>query len=188
MNSCPSLRIGLRQTIAEDLLANTRRCGFVYSILAAIADPGFGTVLGYRLVAYVYERGFGRFLGRLLWRFHVMSSACQISVHAKIGPGLWLPHPVGICIGDGALLGRSVTVFQNVTIGRLPADDRYPIIGEGAVIFPNAIIIGNVSVGPRAIIGAGAVVVRDVPAGATVAGNPAKVIFCKDHPSTSAIK
>lgn len=91
-----------------------------------------------------------------------------------------IPHPFGIIINSGAKLGRNVTVFQHVTIGskRLGRNSGVATIGDNVVIFPNAVIVGGITIG-GAVIAPGSVVIESVPAGATVAGNPARVISSK---------
>ena len=89
------------------------------------------------------------------------------------------PHPIGIVINKNAKIGKNCTIWQNVTIGdgfRDKNGSRYPIIGDNVEIFANAVIIGGITIGDNAVIGAGSVVVHDVPANAIVAGNPAKII------------
>ncbi|BEH15216.1 hypothetical protein MAALD49_25840 [Marinobacter shengliensis] len=103
-----------------------------------------------------------------------------ISANARIGEGIKLPHPTGVVIGGGVIIGRNVTVFQNVTLGGARVGDsknqNYPIIGSNVVIYAGAVIVGKVSVGDNAIIGANSVVLSDVPSGATCVGVPGKAV------------
>lgn len=87
-----------------------------------------------------------------------------------------LPHPYAIVITGNATIGRNVTVFQGVTIGSKRSGRRAgaPVIEDDVCIFPNAVVVGQVTVGAGAVIGPCSVVVDDVPAGATVVGNPAR--------------
>lgn len=88
-----------------------------------------------------------------------------------------MPHPTGIVIGEGVIMGRNATVFQNVTIGSgdLGAG-AYPVIEDNVTIFANAVIVGAIKIGDGAKIGAGAIVLKDVPAGRTAVGNPARLL------------
>ena len=165
----------LRALLAADLLANTGRRGLRGGIAAWLTDPSSSTVLARRVSAALHRRGV-RVPGRLLWRFTVAFSGCHIHPGAVIGPGLRLPHPVGLTIGVGARLGASVTVYQNATIGAGYRDGPYPTVEAGAVILPGAVVAGGIKVGAGAVMGAAPVVIRDVPARAVVAGNPATVL------------
>lgn len=89
-----------------------------------------------------------------------------------------LPHPYGVIVNGSAVLEENVTIFQHVTVGskRLGRNSGTPTISRDVVIFPNAVIIGNVFVGQGAQVAPGAIVIEDVPAWSVVAGNPARVI------------
>jgi serine acetyltransferase len=94
--------------------------------------------------------------------------------HTSIGGGHWWCHPLGLVFTQGATFGRRVRVFQNVNV--VSAGSGVPRICDFAVLYANACIVGGITVGRGAIVGAGSVVVRDVPPYAVVGGNPARVI------------
>lgn len=89
-------------------------------------------------------------------------------------------HPVGVVINKQSEIGENTLILQNVTIGKGKFNSETgrssPKIGKNVKIYANAVIIGGITVGDDAVIGAGSVVLHDVPAGATVAGNPARII------------
>ena len=89
---------------------------------------------------------------------------------------LRMAHPYGIFINGNVRLGKNVTVFQGVTIGskREGRKAGTPVIDDDVVIFPNAVVIGQITIGAGATIGPGSVVVDDVPPGVTVGGNPSR--------------
>ena len=130
-----------------------------------------------------------------LWRrervdlARMMQSACseqlQVSIHpsASIGTSVFLDHATGIIIGALTIIGDDVTILQNVTISR-PEDDprRAPRIGRGVFVSAGAKIIGDLTIGDFAKIGAEALVTSDVPAGCTAVGAPARLTNC---PQTS---
>jgi serine O-acetyltransferase len=101
----------------------------------------------------------------------------HIHPKAKIGERVRFPHPVGIVIGAGVTVEDDVTIGQHVTIGVKSADDRsYPVIRRGARIYGGSMIIGAIEIGEDAVVGASSLVLHDVPAGAVVAGSPARPV------------
>ena len=97
-----------------------------------------------------------------------------VATTAKIGDGLRVNHFQGIVIGEGVEIGDNCKIYQQVTLGQ--KDGKYPAIGNNVTIYAGAKIIGDVKVGDGAIVGANAVVTKDVPVGSVVAGVPARVI------------
>ena len=111
------------------------------------------------------------------------SDQLQVSIHpsASIGACVFLDHATGIIVGAHVVIGDEVTILQNVTIGRRKSrPDRAPRIGRGVLLSAGATIIGDVSIGDLAKIGAGAVVEHDVPAGCTAVGVPARLTNCPE--------
>lgn len=112
---------------------------------------------------------------------------CFFQPGARIGPGLRLPHPQGIVIGSGAIVGENCTIYHQVTLGAVrrggSGDESYPTIGNGVTLFAGAKVIGPVHVDEGATVGANAVVNRDVPAHHVAVGVPASV-----HPAGSGGK
>lgn len=116
------------------------------------------------------------------WMHRSMSMRYGLHIHRRtpIGAGLYIAHPAGIVINHAATIGRNCSIHQFTTIGS--NDERGATIGDNVWIGPGVNIVGMVTVGDNATIGAGAVVVKDVPAGATVAGNPARIISTTGGP------
>jgi serine O-acetyltransferase len=111
------------------------------------------------------------------------SEQLQVSIHpsASIGTSVYLDHATGIIVGAFVSIGDDVTILQNVTIGREQAEpDRAPKIGRGVLLSGGATILGDVSIGNYAKVGAGAVVTSDVPAGCTAVGVPARLTNCPE--------
>lgn len=104
---------------------------------------------------------------------------CDIKASTKIGTGFEIFHNAhGSVVSPTTIIGKNVSFRQNTTIGAkgFNGAEKSPVIGDNVTIGPNVCIIGDIHIGNGAVIGAGAVVVKDVPANAVVAGNPAKVI------------
>jgi serine O-acetyltransferase len=111
------------------------------------------------------------------------SDTLQVSIHpsASIGTAVFLDHATGIIVGAFVVIGDGVTILQNVTIGRKRAlPGRAPRIGQGVQLGSGASILGDVTVGDFARIGAGAVVETDVPSGCTAVGVPARLANCAE--------
>lgn len=106
---------------------------------------------------------------RLRRRYSIVFSSTAV-----VGKGLRMPHYVGTVIGGGVVMGQDCVVYHQVTLGQ--SRGVFPTIGDDVIMYSGAKIVGDVRVGSGAVIGANAVVTSDVPAGAIVAGVPAKVV------------
>ena len=100
----------------------------------------------------------------------------ELDYQTEIGPGLSLQHAVGLVVHQKARIGAGCTLRHGVTLGERVANGAVPLLGDGVEIGANAVILGGISIGDRAVVGAGSVVLSDVPPGAVVAGNPAKIL------------
>jgi len=117
----------------------------------------------------------------------VISNICRfltgIEIHpgATIGEGLFIDHGTGIVIGETAEVGKNVTLYQGVTLGGTGKEKgkRHPTIGNNVVVASGAKVLGSFTVGDHAKIGAGSVVLKEVPAYATVVGIPGKVVLMR---------
>lgn len=161
-----------------DLFANSKRKGLKGALIGWIANPGFAVASLYRIARRAHLKG-GPFklVSLLAWRGAVKGYGCYISPKAAIGAGLRLPHPIGVVIAETATVGRDVTLYQGVTLGRQRAHEGpAPTLGDGVVVYANATLIGGITIGDGAVIAANAVVLRDVPPGAVAAGVPAKIL------------
>jgi serine O-acetyltransferase len=112
----------------------------------------------------------------------VCLTGAEICPQAQIGPGFVIKHPAGIVVGHGVVMGSACTLLQNVTIGEKLDDTdyhSYPVIGDNVIVCAGAVIVGNITIGTDATIGANAVVLSNIPAGATAVGVPAQVVSIK---------
>ncbi|MFN4057922.1 MAG: serine O-acetyltransferase [Roseinatronobacter sp.] len=121
-----------------------------------------------------------RFWWRQVHRFWSVVTQADIPLECQIGGGLVLPHPNGIVIHPKAVIGPNCLIFQQVTIG-MAADDGVPVIGGHVDIGAGARILGPVRLGNDVVVGANAVVTRDIPAGHVARGIPARA-----HPRAPA--
>jgi serine O-acetyltransferase len=107
----------------------------------------------------------------------------EIHPSANIGRGLFIDHGAGVVIGETAVIGDNVTLFQGVTLGGTGKErgKRHPTIGDNVVIGAGAKVLGNITVGTSSMVGANAVVIRDVPEHSTVVGVPGRITRTKDQ-------
>jgi len=140
--------------------------------------PGFHALLIHRLAHGLWRAGM-RWLGR--WVSHVSRFLTGIEIHpgAKIGRRVFIDHGMGVVIGETAELGDDCTLYHGVTLGGTTWNKgkRHPTLRRGVVIGAGAKVLGPIVIGEGAKIGSNAVVVKDVPPGATALGIPARVIL-----------
>jgi serine O-acetyltransferase len=143
--------------------------------------PGFQVLLFHRMANWLWRRRF-YFLGRFVAHVGRVLTAIDIHPAATIGKRLFIDHGIGVVIGETAEIGDDCTIYQGVTLGgtRPSADQaghkRHPTIGNHVIISSNAQVLGPFKVGDGARIGAAAVVLKEVPEGATMVGNPARQV------------
>ena len=146
---------------------------------------GLAVVLTYPGVHALFFHKFSHFLYRHQWfllarihsQFWRFLTGIEIHPGAKIAPGVFIDHGMGVVIGETAEVERDVVLFHGVTLGGTGKDTgkRHPTVRQGAFISANAQILGPIEIGAGSKIGAGAVVLEDIPADATAVGVPAKV-------------
>ncbi|RME51522.1 MAG: serine O-acetyltransferase [Caldilineae bacterium] len=148
--------------------------------------PGLHAIWGHRLAHWLWERGF-RLAAR--WLSHLMRWLTGIEIHpgAKIGPGFFIDHGMGIVIGETAEVGANVTLYHGVTLGgtSLEKGKRHPTLQDDVVVGAGAKILGPITVGRGSRIGANAVVVKPVPPNSVVVGVPGRPIQ-RSKPRTPA--
>ena len=155
------------------------------SILSIILTyPGVKAVFFHRISSFFQVAGFD-LIARIISQTSRFFTGIEIHPGAKIGKNLFIDHGMGVVIGETSEIGNNVTIYHAVTLGGIsPSIDserqrhekRHPTIGNDVVIGSGAQIIGPIKVGNGSRIAANAVVVNDVPEGATMVGVPAKVI------------
>jgi serine O-acetyltransferase len=142
-----------------------------------LLEPGIQLLFSIRLQRRL-ERipliGIG--IRRVVWYWTTVLFGCDIHPGARFGNGIYIPHPIGIVIGQEWDIGDDVTILQGVTLGRVRSPVRRCTVGRGAFLGAGAKILGSIDVGANAMIGANAVVLNDVAAGCTAVGVPARVV------------
>jgi serine O-acetyltransferase len=139
---------------------------------------GLHAVWFYRANHWLWNHNFS-LIGRLLSQFARWLTGIEIHPGAKLGRRLFIDHGMGVVIGETAIVGDDVTLYQGVTLGGTGKEHgkRHPTIGDGVVIGGGAKVLGNITVGRNCRIGAGSVVLRNVPEDSTVVGVPGHIIF-----------
>ncbi|MCH6567527.1 MAG: serine O-acetyltransferase [Nitrospinae bacterium] len=142
--------------------------------------PGFHAILLHRLSNGLWGRRL-YFLARLASHINRFLTGIEIHPGAQIGPGFFIDHGMGVVIGETAEIGENCTIYHGVTLGgtSLKKEKRHPTLCNNVVVGAGAKILGPFTVGDNAIVGAGSLVIRSVPALSTVVGVPAKVVFQK---------
>ncbi|MEZ2132422.1 MULTISPECIES: serine O-acetyltransferase [unclassified Sinorhizobium] len=160
-----------------DLKVNANKASAVQAFISYFTSPSFKVVARYRMYRWLYQRGpIGKALHKPLW-FANCKMGAYISPKAKIGASFYLPHPIGVVVGEGVVIGDDVTLFQGVTLGvRREGGHDYPTLGNGVTVYANATIVGAVVLGDRAKVGANAFVRESIPADTTVVSAPATVV------------
>lgn len=140
--------------------------------------PGLHAIWGYHITHWLWTRGF-RFLAR--WFSQGIRFATGIEIHpaATIGHRLFIDHGMGVVVGETAIIGDDVTLYQGVTLGGTGKErgKRHPTLRNGVFVGNNANILGNITIGENSRVGAGSVVLNDVPPNSTVVGVPAHIIY-----------
>ena len=140
--------------------------------------PGVHAIWLHRLAHHVWGWG-GLALGRLISHANRFLTGIEIHPAAKLGPGLFIDHGMGVVIGETAEIGENVTLLQGVTLGgtSVRREKRHPTLGSNVVVGAGAKIIGAFKIGDGSRIGAGSVVVREVPPNSVVVGVPGRVTY-----------
>lgn len=151
--------------------------------------PGIKALAAHRISHFLWNHGC-KLLARMhsqFWRFWT-----QIEIHpgAKIASGVFIDHGSGLVIGETAVVEKGVMLYHGVTLGGTGKDagKRHPTVRQGALISAHAQLIGPIEIGENARVGAGAVVVADVPSDVTVVGIPAKIVRVHGQKNTPTIK
>ncbi len=147
----------------------------VFEVITAY--PGFHALIIHRLSHFLWRRGY-RWLGRFTSHIGRWLTGIEIHPGATIGRRFFIDHGMGVVIGETAVIGDDCTLYHGVTLGGTSWNKgkRHPTLGNGVVIGAGAKVLGPIEIGEGARVGSNSVVVKPVPAGATVVGIPAHII------------
>jgi len=165
--------------LKEDLKVVFERDPAVRSVFEILfCYPGFHAMLFYRLSHRLWNNHM-KFLGRLVSHFGRFLTGIEIHPGATIGRGFFIDHGMGVVIGETAEIGDNCTLYHGVTLGGTSwaKEKRHPTLGNNVVIGSGAKILGPFTVGDDSKIGSNSVVVKEVPATATVVGIPGRVVI-----------
>jgi serine O-acetyltransferase len=140
--------------------------------------PGLHALWLHRIAHWCWTHGL-RWLGRFVSHFSRWLTGIEIHPGAGVGRRVFIDHGMGIVIGETAEIGDECTIYQGVTLGGTSLTKgakRHPTLGRGVIVGAGAKVLGGFTVGDGARVGSNAVVVKEVPAGATAVGNPARIL------------
>jgi serine O-acetyltransferase len=140
--------------------------------------PGLHALWLHRIAHWCWTGGL-RWLGRFVSHFSRWLTGIEIHPGATVGRRVFIDHGMGIVIGETAQIGDECTIYQGVTLGGTSLTKgakRHPTLGRGVIVGAGAKVLGGFTVGDGARVGSNAVVVKEVPAGATAVGNPARIL------------
>ena len=167
------------KTLKKDIAVIFERDPAAKSVFEVIfCYQGLHAIWLHRIAHYLFKKGW-IFWPRLISNFARFITGIEIHPGATISEGLFIDHGAGTVIGETAEIGKNVTLYQGVTLGGTGKEKgkRHPTIGDNVVVASGAKVLGSFTVGHNAKIGAGSVVLKEVPPYATVVGIPGKVVL-----------
>ena len=167
------------KTLKKDIAVIFERDPAAKSVFEVIfCYQGLHAIWLHRIAHYLFKKGW-IFLPRLISNFARFITGIEIHPGATISEGLFIDHGAGTVIGETVEIGKNVTLYQGVTLGGTGKEKgkRHPTIGDNVVVASGAKVLGSFTVGHNAKIGAGSVVLKEVPPYATVVGIPGKVVL-----------
>lgn len=169
--------MGIISYIKEEMQVIKERDPAIKTSWEVFLYPSFKAILRYRTAHKLYKNG------HYFWaRWHsqrtVRKTGIEIHPGAKIGKGLFIDHGTGVVIGETTIIGNNVTIYQGVTLGGTGKEKgkRHPTLEDNVMVSVGAKVLGSITIGENSKIGAGSVVLSDVPPNSTVVGVPGRVV------------
>lgn len=169
--------MGFIEYVREEIQVIKERDPAIKSTMEVFLYPTFKVMLSYRRAHRLYEKG-RFFRARMISQRAARRTGIEIHPGAQIGKGFFIDHGSGVIIGETAIIGDNVTLYQGVTLGGTGKETgkRHPTLGNNVMVSAGAKIIGSFTVGDNSKIGAGAVVIKEVPPNCTVVGVPGRIV------------
>ena len=169
--------MGLIKYVKEEIAVIRERDPAIKSNMEVFLYPSFKVILSYRVAHKLYCSG------HFFWARWVSQRAARktgIEIHpgAQIGKGLFIDHGSGVIIGETTIIGDNVTLYQGVNLGGTGKEQgkRHPTLGDNVMVSAGAKILGSFKIGDNCKIGAGSVVLKEVPPNCTVVGVPGRIV------------
>ena len=174
--------MGLIKYIREEIQVIRERDPAIKSNLEVFLYPSFKVILSYRLAHRLYTKRH-YFLARWVSQRAARKTGIEIHPGARIGKGLFIDHGTGVIIGETTIIGNNVTLYQRVTLGGTGKEKgkRHPTLKDNVMVSAGAKILGSFTIGENSKIGAGAVVLKEVPPNCTVVGVPGRIVKMGDQ-------
>ncbi len=169
--------MGIISYIKDEIQVVRERDPAIKSNMEVLLYPSFKVILHYRIAHKLYMKKH-YFLARWISQRAVRKTGIEIHPGATIGKGLFIDHGSGVIIGETAVLGNNVTLYQGVTLGGTGKEQgkRHPTLQDNVMVSAGAKILGSFTIGENSKIGAGSVVLEEVPPNCTVVGVPGRIV------------
>ncbi len=169
--------MGWLKRIRNEIKIIRERDPAIHSDMEVFLYPSFKVMLHYRIAHKLYQKKH-YFLARWISQRAVRKTGIEIHPGAQIGENFFIDHGNGVIIGETAIVGNNVTLYQGVTLGGTGKEHgkRHPTIGDNVMISAGAKVLGSFTVGENSKIGAGSVVIEEVPPNCTVVGVPGRIV------------
>lgn len=173
--------MGYIKQIKEEIAIIKQRDPAIHSSMEVFLYPSFKVMISYRRAHRLYVKG------HYFWARYISQKAARrtgIEIHpgAQIGKGLFIDHGNGVIIGETTIIGDNCTLYQGVTLGGTGKEHgkRHPTLGNNVMVSAGAKVLGSFKIGDNSKIGAGSVVLHEVPPNSTVVGVPGRVVKRND--------
>lgn len=169
--------MGFIKHIKEEFQVIQERDPAIKTPLEVLLYPSFRVIIQYRKAHKLYQNGH-YFLARWISQRAARKTGIEIHPGAQIGKGLFIDHGNGVIIGETAIIGDNVTLYQGVTLGGTGKETgkRHPTLRDNVMVSAGAKVIGSFTIGENSKIGAGSVVLEEVPPNCTVVGVPGRIV------------